>query len=550
MTMPTDTGAATLLHDYVRRAAARTPDAVAVVEPGVGALTWAALDRLSDRVRDRLRALGVRQGDRVGLQLHKSIDTVASIYGVLKAGAAYVPVDPEAPAARSAFIFANCAVRAVVTERALGAALARELEAQGHAPAALLLDGTGGGAPLAAALDALDAADAESPAPAEPDARPALDDLAYILYTSGSTGKPKGVMLSHRAATSYVDWCTDVFAPTADDRFSSHAPFHFDLSILDLYASAANGARVVLIGEELGKEPLRLAQVIADERITVWYSTPSILALLAQFGKLERHDHSALRLVLFAGEVFPVPRLRDVVSRWPHPRYFNLYGPTETNVCTYYEVVPPVPDDRVDPYPIGRVCENLRGMVVDLDGTPLPDGVEGELVITGPNVMTGYWGLPERNAAAFLVDADAVRWYHTGDLVVREPDGNHIFHGRRDRMVKRRGYRIELGEIEAGLATHAGVREVAVVAEHPPGGDVRIVAVLRARDGAQPLSIIPLKQFCAEKLPRYMIPDEFRFVDALPRTSTDKIDYQTILASLRAPQTPTMSAQQPPALTG
>jgi amino acid adenylation domain-containing protein len=461
----------------------------------------------------------------VGLAAHKSIDGLAAVYGVMKAGAAYVPVDPDAPAARCALIFADCAVRALVVERSIAERLLPELAAQGASPALLVLDGTGAGAPLAAALDAADAAD---PAPAVPTERPSPEALAYILYTSGSTGRPKGVMLTHRAAISYVDWCQDVFAPTAEDRFSSHAPLHFDLSILDLYASAAAGARVVLIGEELGKDPLRLAQVIADEEITVWYSTPSILSLLSQFGKLERHAYPALRFVLFAGEVFPVPRLREVVAKLPGKRWFNLYGPTETNVCTYYEVVPPIPDDRTEPYPIGRTCENLRSMVVDTDDTPLPPGEEGELVIAGPNVMTGYWNLPERNAAAFLVDAEGEKWYRTGDLVVLAPDGNHIFHGRRDRMVKRRGYRIELGEIEAGLARHPAVREVAVVADRSAEGDVRIIAVLSTQ-GEQRPSTIALKQFSVDQLPRYMVPDQFVFVDAMPRTSTDKIDYQSLV---------------------
>ena len=514
-----------VLHDFLSRAAAQTPDATAVVEPGVGALSWRELDELSDRVRDRLRSFGVQPGDRVGLYLRKSIDGLASVYGIMKTGAAYVPVDPDAPAARCALIFADCAVRVIITEERLQAALQTELAAQGAAPAVFVLHGTGGGASLRAALDA---AEKQAPAARTETVRPDTEDLAYILYTSGSTGRPKGVMLAHRAAIAYVDWCTATFAPTAADRFSSHAPLHFDLSILDLYASAANGAAVVLIGEELGKDPLRLAEVIAAERITMWYSTPSILSLLAQYGKLERHDYSPLRIVNFAGEVFPVPKLRDVVTRWPHPRYFNLYGPTETNVCTYFEVPTPVPPERVDPFPIGRTCENLRSRVVESDETDVAPGDQGELVINGGNVMDGYWNLPERNAIAFLVDKNGDRWYRTGDIVSLAPDGNHIFHGRRDRMVKRRGYRIELGEIEAGLATHTLVREVAVVSNQPPGADVSITAFL-SLDGERRPSTIEFKQFCMEHLPKYMVPDRFSIVSALPRTSTDKIDYQTLV---------------------
>jgi acyl-coenzyme A synthetase/AMP-(fatty) acid ligase len=336
-------------------------------------------------------------------------------------------------------------------------------------------------------------------------------------------------MLTHRAGTSYVDWCSEVFTPSENDTFSSHAPFHFDLSILDIYVPLKHGARLVLIGEALGKEPVALAQVIAEERITVWYSVPSILNFLAQYGKLDRHDFSALRLVLFAGEVFPVPQFHGVRAYWPHPRYFNLFGPTETNVCTFYEVPGMVPSDRTEPFPIGYCCSHLSCRVVDADGSDVVDGDEGELIVTGAGVMQGYWNLPEINARVFLVDANGSRWYRTGDLVLNDPRDGYIFHGRRDRMVKRRGYRIELGEIEAGLATHPAAREVAVIAIADREAGVRIKAFLSVRNG-QRLSLIQLKQFSMERLPKYMVPDVFDFVDGLPRTSTDKIDYQALKA--------------------
>jgi amino acid adenylation domain-containing protein len=357
---------------------------------------------------------------------------------------------------------------------------------------------------------------------------PDLDGIAYMLYTSGSTGRPKGVTISHRASTAFVDWCSDTFGPRADDVFSSHAPLHFDLSVHDVYVSLKHGATLVLVSEALGKDPLKLAPFIAERGITVWYSTPSILSLLAQHGKLERHDYAKLRIVHFAGEVFPIPQFRAVYALLPHPRYFNLYGPTETNVCTWYEVTR-LEDDRTEPFPIGPVCAHYRGRVVDPLGRDVPFGQEGELVIAGPGVMSGYWSLPEQNAAAFLEDGRGERWYRTGDLVVETAEQGYIFHGRRDRMVKRRGYRVELGEIEAGLATHAQVREVAVVAGAAADGGVRIKAFVSFKEGARP-TMIAMKQFCMTALPKYMVPDVFGFLDALPRTSTDKIDYQTLKA--------------------
>lgn len=500
------------------------PTHTAVIEPTQGAITYHDLDVLSDRVRDRLGALGVRPGDRVGVYMHKSIDAVASILGILKTGAAYVPVDPGAPAARNAYILQNCAVAVIVMEQRFVTALRAECESLGPVPSLLLLDGTGGGQAL---RQALDREDALQPAPVTATVTPAADDLAYILYTSGSTGRPKGVMLSHRNAVSYVDWCSAVFAPTPADRFSSHAPLHFDLSILDLYVPLKHGATLVLIAEDVGKAPARLAPLIAEHRISVWYSAPSILSLLAQYGALERYDYQALRLVLFAGEVFPVKHLRALKALLPAPQYFNLYGPTETNVCTFYAVPATIPEDRTAPFPIGTVCAHLRTRVVDAQGHDVAPGDEGELCVAGPGVMQGYWNLPEQSARAFLVDASGVPWYKTGDVVVEAADGNYTFLGRRDRMVKRRGYRVELGEIEAGLYRHPVVKEAAVIALPDDEAGVRIKAFLSCHEGKRP-SLIELKRFCAENLPLYMVPDLFGFETELPKTSTDKIDYQRL----------------------
>jgi acyl-coenzyme A synthetase/AMP-(fatty) acid ligase len=283
----------------------------------------------------------------------------------------------------------------------------------------------------------------------------------------------------------------------------------------------------VLISEEAGKEPASLAALMAHQRISVWYSTPSILSLLVQFGRLTEKDLSSVRLVLFAGEVFPVVHLRALQRQVPHPRYVNLYGPTETNVCTWYEIPPDIPDDRVEPYPIGSVCEHLQGLVVDADGNPAQPGQEGELCIAGANVMQGYWGLPEQTASGFLGVGDGPRWYRTGDLVVEEPKGVYRYVGRRDRMVKRRGYRVELGEIETCLYRHPTIQEVAVVAVSDEATGVRLQAHVTTADGQRP-SIIDLKSFCAERLPLYMVPDRFMFHQSLPKTSTDKIDYQAL----------------------
>jgi amino acid adenylation domain-containing protein len=512
------------LHQLLDAAAARFPDRIAVEESENSGIRYAELARLSDRARDWLRALGVQAGDRVGLCLAKSADAVAAIFGILKAGGAYVPADPTAPATRNAYIFQNCAVKALFVEERLAAGLQQEFAVQGFAPQLVVLRGTGAGAPLTAALDQLDRGPG-GPAPVAPSARPQPDDLAYILYTSGSTGRPKGVMLTHRNAASFIDWCSAVFEPHERDRFSSHAPFHFDLSILDIYVSLKHGATLVIVDEQLGKDPAGLAPWIAAKKLTFWYSAPSILALLAQYGKLEAHDYSALRMVLFAGEVFPLKYLKLLKTLWPRPRYFNLYGPTETNVCTFLEVPGGIPPEQDEPLTIGQACAHCRTLVVDEAGQPVPRGTEGELCIAGPSVLPGYWGLPEQTAKAFLL-RDGERWYRTGDVVVEQPDGQFKFLGRRDRMVKKRGYRVELGEIESALYRHPAVKEAAVVAFSGEDG-VRIKAFICARDHAK-LSVIALKQFCSEQLPLYMVPDFFAPLEMLPKTSTGKTDYQKL----------------------
>jgi len=512
------------LHEPFVAAARRWPERTAVVEPGHGEIAYGELDALSDRLRDRLRALGVAPGDRVGIYARKSIDAVAAILGILKAGAAYVPVDPGAPPSRNAYILNNCAVTAAVVESRFEPRLRTEIEALGVAPALVAIGEAGAGEGLRRALDAAQAA---RPAPATDTVVPAPDALAYILYTSGSTGKPKGVMLSHENGASFVDWCSEVFAPSEADRFSSHAPFHFDLSILDIHVALKHGATLVLVGEEIGKDPERLAALVAEERISIWYSAPSILALLAQYGKLARHDYSALRTVLFAGEVFPIRHLRSLCAQLPRPRYFNLYGPTETNVCTFYEVPAPIPEDRTTPVPIGKSCSHLRCKVVDPEGRDVRRGEEGELCVAGRGVMQGYWALPEQTARGFLVDAAGERWYKTGDIVIEQPDGNYTYLGRRDRMVKRRGYRVELGEIESALYRHPAIKEAAVVAVPDEEAGIRITAFLSCREAKHP-SLIEMKRFCSEHLPLYMVPDRFAWHDTLPRTSTDKTDYQRL----------------------
>ncbi len=503
------------LEDLLAASAALHGDRTAVVDPGGATIRYHDLEEQASQVSARLRGLGVGPGDRVGLHAPKSIGVVASLFGILKTGATYVPVDPLAPARRNLDIVTDCSVSAIITDTTRRDRLREEsgLELKSLAELDELTPWTPG-------LSILEGPVAEKqPAP--------VRDLAYILYTSGSTGKPKGVMHSHASALSFVEWCRRELAPTSNDIFSSHAPFHFDLSILDLYVPLQEGATLVLIGEELGKQPLNLARLFSEHRLSVWYSTPSILRLLMEYGKIDREDCSSLRLVLFAGEVFPMKHLRALKELWPHPRYYNLYGPTETNVCTFYEVPTQLPADDSESLPIGSASSDDELRIVDLDGSEVAKGSEGELLVSGGSVMKGYWNRPEQTGRVFVTDADGVSWYRTGDVVLDPGDGVLRFLGRRDRMVKRRGYRVELGEIESALYRHPKVTEAAAIACPDPESGVLIKAFLSwSGDGAP--SLIELKQFCASNLPLYMVPDRFKVLPALPKTSTDKIDYQTL----------------------
>lgn len=508
------------LADYLEASARRFPDRVAAADPDGTALTYREIDARASRIAGFLVDRGVRRGDRIGLALPKTTAALTAVFGVLKAGAAYVPVDWTGPTARIETIFTDCQVRAIFAD-------CRRADLASGSETPILL---GGDMPPGAEGFAWETVLGHPPMEGNgPERHP--DDLAYILYTSGSTGVPKGVTLTHRNATSFVDWCSSVFAPSEHDRFSSHAPFHFDLSILDIYLSLKHGGTVYLIPEELGKQPKDLARFIADRKLTVWYSTPAILGLLGEFGDLHKFDYSSLRTVLFAGEVFPVKQLRRVVEHWPHPAYYNLYGPTETNVCTFAEIPTPIPGDRAEPYPIGWPCSHCAALVLDGD-EEVKAGSEGLLYISGPSVFSGYWGRPEESAAAF-VERDGVRWYNTGDVVKQNGSDGFRYVGRRDRMVKRRGYRIELGEIERCLYQHAAIAGAAVVALPHPEAGMRIAAYLVAPVDSRP-SIVELKVFCSRNLPAYMSPDVFLFLDALPMTSTNKVNYQELIRQFAA----------------
>ncbi|PKW16552.1 amino acid adenylation domain-containing protein [Saccharopolyspora spinosa] len=510
------------LADHLPRWAAANPAAVAVETPE-RSITYTELHRQSSALANALIGLGVTPGARVGLWLRKSVESVVAVYGVLKAGAAYVPVDPSAPRARAERVLADCGTACAIVH-------ADQLDTpEGALPYPVVAVG----GLLKTPHPAMTWEQATTGPRLGPQSGVKPGSLAYVIYTSGSQGRPKGVALSHRNALSFVEWAVREFGITRDDRVAGHAPFHFDLSILDIFATGLAGGRLVLIPESHVGLGGALNRVVAERRISVWYSVPNALARMLAAKNSAALTESDLRVVLFAGETFPLTQVRRLRAALPGARLYNLYGPTETNVCTFHQVrdTDLVPE-RAEPLPIGRPCDYAEVFVLDRDENPCVPrpGASGELCVAGASRMLGYWGDdPLTTAKTVLVSQDGgdpIPAHRTGDLVRCDDDETLTFLGRTDEMVKIRGHRVELGEVESVLAEIDGVQEVVCAAVEDHGGEKRIDAHLVVADVIEDIS--SLRRHCARLLPRYMIPSAFHVVPELPRTATGKIDRRGI----------------------
>ena len=362
------------------------------------------------------------------------------------------------------------------------------------------------------------------------DVRLTDQDLAYVLHTSGSTGEPKGMMHTHRSGLAFVEWSTGVFAVRAEDRLANHAPLHFDLSIFDYLSAAWAAASTSIVPEEYTKIPASLSSFIEQERLSIWYSVPIALMQMQARGLLASRDLSALRLVIFGGEPYPADRLGELTRSIPHARFCHVYGVTETNVCTYHFV--PLPFETDQPLPVGRICENMEGVVLDADDRPT-DG-EGELVVRGAAMMRGYWGQPDGEADCFWhrpsPGGHSDRFYRTGDLVRPNADGEYVFAGRRDRQVKSRGHRIELDEVQAAIAAEAGIAEAAVY-DVPDGEGSRAIIAALSLEAGHSWNQPDLVRRLRARLPAYAVPTRFAVLQKLPRTSAGKVDWQTLRAT-------------------
>ena len=517
MPVPVEPAGPATVADLLEAAAARSPEATAVVA-GDRSLTYAELGARANRLAHHLRSLGVGPDVAVGICLDRCAELAVALHAVLKAGGACVPLDPDYPPERLAFLAADAGVAVVLTRQALA----------GRVP-----DGT---APVVRVDDAGAWADFPVTAPARSSGP---DDLGYVIYTSGSTGEPKGVLLTSRGLVNHHLAALDLYALGPVDRVLQFCSLGFDASVEEMFPTWAAGATVVFRPGDiplLGRDWLGW---LVDQRITVlnlptayWHAWARDLEALGS------PVPDGIRLVVVGGEKARGPayrawaRLAGGRSRW-----VNAYGPTETTcMSTFYEA--PADgggdgDGDGDP-PIGQPLPNTTVVVVDGDLRPVPAGTTGELLIGGAGLARGYLNSPELTAKRFVEGPGGDRMYRTGDLVRELAGGDLDYVGRIDDQVKVRGFRIELGEVEAALLRHHGVGSAAVVARADAAGDRALAAYVVARGGAT-VAPAELRRFLAERLPAHMVPATVTVLDALPLTAHGKVDRAALAVPAEKP---------------
>jgi amino acid adenylation domain-containing protein len=483
----------------------RSPERIAV-RFGVETLTYRALDQQANRLAHYLLGNGVVPGDRVGLAYERSIDAVVALLAILKAGAAYVPLDPDQPLRRLEEMLGDADARILLTERRRSAC-ARGLGVRRVEP------------------DRERLAIARQPAHA-PGIDRSADGLAYVLYTSGSTGTPKGVAMSHRPLVNLIRWQV-AHSLAGSGRTLQFASLGFDVSFQEIFSTWCAGGELVLIGEDTRRDPLALVQLLDEARIERVFLPFVALQQLAEVVRDGDRVPSSLREIITAGEQLRItPKLVTLLNRLPGCALYNQYGPTETHVATCC-ALKGAPEHWPKLPPIGKPIANARVYVLDEELQPVPIGVPGELCIGGDGLARGYLGRDDETRARFVLDPHAVdpgaRMYRTGDVGRLRPDGDLEFLGRRDQQIKIRGYRVELGEVEAALEDVVGVREAAVALREDGSGNRSMVAYLVC-ESASTLLPSNLVGTLRQKLPAYMIPTRFVRLASLPLTPSGKLD--------------------------
>jgi amino acid adenylation domain-containing protein/non-ribosomal peptide synthase protein (TIGR01720 family) len=511
------------LHQFFEERAVESPKALAV-KCGPRSRTYSELNVRADRAAANLAAAGISRGSRVVLYTGRSIEAIEAIFGILKAGAAYVPLDPLTPIQRAVTIAVQTQPQAIVADRdRLPSALELNRRLQRNIPVFCMDHGFPGDefknlhAPLPA-----DAPKLTWPATAE--------DLAYVIFTSGSTGTPKGVEVRHRAALNTLDWVNRTFGVGAGDTLLSVSSFAFDLSVYDILGTLAAGGTLYLADDEEVRDPRRLVEIIRSEPITFWNSAPAALQQLTSlFPDAPQCLSEKLRLVFLSGDWVPLALPGLLVSRFPNTQVVALGGATEAAIWSNWFVVQDL-DPRWTSIPYGRPIQNSRYYILDRWLRARPVGIEGDLYIAGDCLADGYINAPELTAERFVPDPFArpgERMYRTGDRARYMDDGNIEFRGRRDGQVKIRGFRVELGEIEAALHTHPGVRQAVVLAQRIAGHGVRLEAYIVAQKGTAP-STAELREHLGRLLPQHMIPNILVQRQDIPLTPNGKVDRRAL----------------------
>lgn len=491
-----------MIHEMFQSQVEASPDAIAIIN-GFDQITYGGLEQRANRLANQFRMHGTRAGSLVGVHLERSIDMLASVMAILKLGAAYVPMDPDYPQERLAMMVEDAAPSLIVTERVLKEKLP-----------------TGG--PRLLCLEDLDRDGGD-------DSRPVVsaspESLAYVIFTSGSTGRPKGVKVPHRAVSNFLQSMQQEPGIRAEDVLLAVTPLSFDISVLELFLPLTVGAKVVYADKKTIGDASRLSRLMSECNVTVMQATPITWRMLLASGWKGLPNLK----ILCGGEPFPRDLAEQLLgmcgSLW------NMYGPTETTVWSTCARI----SDVTQPPLIGRPIANTRVYVVDKDLEPVPEGVAGELMISGAGVSQGYLGLPAVTKDRFIPDpfwptddGGAARlMYRTGDLVRYQRDGSLEFLSRLDDQVKVRGFRIELGEIETTLAKHPGVSRAVVTCREERPGDKRLVAhVMPAEAGT--IVATELRDHLRVTLPEYMLPQHFVEIAEIPITPAGKIDRRAI----------------------